>query len=244
MHSSPGLSDGIHFEVLPLKQIPTAPLQPRSYGSTQVNSPRTIFLPTLSEGLLLLDIYAEHVEYLHHIVLISKVGSQIHALHSYLSDTAYSRTHNYPDTSRVPALAPAALILSIFASAAACLAEIRPFALAKSPSLSILSIPEAKICSIQWTKAAFECLEQSRHIGSGSMEDVQATVTVFFLMYNLEGFTARTRTGFGHGFAVARDLGLHRLDFALDRQHRGTERDPVETEIARRVWWHLVASDW
>ncbi len=139
-----GLSDGIHFKILPLKSIPTAHLQLQSRNPTQINGPRTILLPVLTEGLVLLDVYAEHVEYLHHIVLISKVRSQIHSLYSYLSDTTCAPTRDYSVMSMIPALAPAALILSIFASAAACLAEIRPFALERSLSLSIMTISEAK----------------------------------------------------------------------------------------------------
>ncbi|KAL4781991.1 hypothetical protein BJX76DRAFT_369430 [Aspergillus varians] len=43
----------------------------------------------------------------------------------------------------------------------------------------------------------------------------------------------------------ARDLRLHRLDQESDSDIAGNEiGDTVQTEIKRRVWWYLVATDW
>ena len=89
-------------------------------------------------------------------------------------------------------------------------------------------------------KSALDLLDCSRHFGSGCIEDVQASITVFFLIYNLEGFSARARTGVGHGIAIARDLGLHRIDHPTEKK----KRDLLETEMARRVWWYMCAIDW
>lgn len=195
-------------------------------------------LPSLSEALSLLDIYAQYVDYLHHIVLLTKLRSQIYHLYDCLSHSAQLQP---PTNSK---LAPAALITSIFASAAASIAEIRTRSndkiLTVSPALSLMSVAEARACSILWMKATFDHLDYSRHIGSGCIEDVQAIITVFFLIYNLEGFSARARTGFGQGIAIARDLGLHRIDHPTEKK----DRDSMETEMARRVWWYICGTDW
>ena len=48
------------------------------------------------------------------------------------------------------------------------------------------------------------------------------------------------RTGFGHGLAIARDLGLHCIDHPADKK----DKDLAETEVARRVWWYISGTDW
>ena len=108
-----GLMDGIHFEIRPVQEMLARDSSPQALTR---NSARLINLPALSEALILLDVYAEHVDYLHHVLLLDKVRSQIHDLYDCLPQLSYLQ----PNSS---ALAPAALILAVLASAAACVAE-------------------------------------------------------------------------------------------------------------------------
>lgn len=103
----------------------------------------------------------------------------------------------------------------------------------------------ARAVCIVWTKASLDCLEHSRRSGEETLADLQAMITVFFLVYNLEGFSARLRSGLTTGIALARGLGLHRIDHPADRRHIPPHKqNNLELEVMRRVWWHVTATDW
>ena len=240
-----GLSDELIFEILPVDQIYAAYTQPRHQTSIVMDSPRIIIIPPLSEALTFFEIYVEHVDYLHHVLHLSKLRTQIHSFYDYLTSED-SCQHRIPSNADVSLIAPAGLILALFANAAACIAETQskfpPEAPHTAPTwLTLMSITQARACTVQWVRATCVCLERACHAGSACIEDVQATILNFFLMYNLEGCNARARIGLGQGVAMARDLGLHRLDYPGQQQGK---TDPVEMEIARRVWWYVCACDW
>ncbi|KAL4972733.1 hypothetical protein BDW66DRAFT_154440 [Aspergillus desertorum] len=47
------------------------------------------------------------------------------------------------------------------------------------------------------------------------------------------------------GLQMARAMRIHRLDSAPHRERRREQgADMVELEVKRRIWWHMVASDW
>ena len=45
--------------------------------------------------------------------------------------------------------------------------------------------------SIYWVKAALDVLDYTRRTGPGTLEDIQASTILFFLMYNTEGIVAQ-----------------------------------------------------
>lgn len=114
------------------------------------------------------------------------------------------------------------------------------------PQPHIIIDPEtAGTLCILWTKSVLDCLEHGRRSGHESLSDLQAMITTFFLVYNLEGFSSRLRHNIGTGVSIARCLGLHRIDYATDRtQVSHSKRGQLELEIMRRVWWHMAATDW
>lgn len=132
-----------------------------------------------------------------------------------------------------------ALLLTILASAAA----IYQYFPAQVP----LEVSEAAAshASLFWTNAALEMLEISRRTCEGRIEDIQATILLSFLMYNLEGPSVRTRGLFHSALCIARDLSLHRIDGPFN-QSPGVQtcEDRVHAEIKRRVIWHAVSTDW
>lgn len=182
-----------------------------------------VVLPLKAQAINLLHVYHQHIEYLHHITYRPHVRRAL--------DQVYSAIEQ--DTR--PSHDSAALVLSILASSAAL-----QFALADEDILGISPDNAYVVCRV-WAKGAFDCLDHSRRLGQSSLEGLQAAITVFFLMYNLEGFSSRSRVGVAIGLGQAKDLGLHRVD------HSSSASDglcKVDREIRRRIWWHSVATDW
>jgi hypothetical protein len=65
------------------------------------------------------------------------------------------------------------------------------------------------------------------------------------LCTQIEGFAGSFGILAMSGLQMARTMGIHRLDsphFREERRRNGA--DMVDVELKRRVWWHIVASDW
>ena len=135
-----------------------------------------------------------------------------------------------------------ALLLSVFASTA-YYCNIRD-----EVSLLFSTSEESNQAALTWGKAALDILDNSRRTTSGSVEDVQATIVMYFLVLSLEGFSARSRSLMTTALVIARDLSLHRIDAQRHGQQSNSHDDrieiAIEIEIKRRVWWHIVATDW
>ncbi|KAN0089916.1 hypothetical protein V8E51_018495 [Hyaloscypha variabilis] len=84
---------------------------------------------------------------------------------------------------------------------------------------------EANIQTTQWITAFEDVLAISHRTTCLSIEGIQGISIVCFILLNIEGFSRRCRSLFHLTLLLARELDLH-------------------TEIGRRVWWHLVATDW
>lgn len=100
---------------------------------------------------------------------------------------------------------------------------------------------------LPWFRAALDLLDHSRRVLPGSLEIAQAAIILVFLDYNLEGFTSRARAILSQGLQTAKELALHRLDSPAAVRRREitpTIESMIETEMKRRVWWHLVSTDW
>jgi hypothetical protein len=192
-------------------------------------SGQMIYLPQKFQAVAFLDVYHQHIEFLHHVTYTPHVYRTLDLVYEAIE------RHEQPSTGAV------ALLLSLFASAAALMFAIGPSD--EVPGITI-SVDEAQVLSTVWARYAFDCLDSSRRLGLISMEDLQASITAFFLMYNLEGFSGRSRSGMAVALAIAKDLGLHRLDHPDTRQASYQKLDNVELEVRRRVWWHLTATDW
>lgn len=131
-----------------------------------------------------------------------------------------------------------ALLLSIFASTAY-------YWTSRSDCDGLfLTLQDANQVSLLWGKAALDVLEHSCRTTSGSIEDIQATIILSFLFFNLEGFSARSRSLMTTAPITARNLCLHKLD-AQHQERQGNSKDGcIEIEVKRRIWWHIVATDW
>ncbi|KAG6009126.1 hypothetical protein E4U21_003195 [Claviceps maximensis] len=58
----------------------------------------------------------------------------------------------------------------------------------------------------------------------------------------MEGSSVRNRSLVSTSIAMAREMGIHRID--LPGEQRSGTNSPIEIEIARRVWWDNVTVDW
>jgi hypothetical protein len=93
-----------------------------------------------------------------------------------------------------------------------------------------------------WTTQAFDIMDQSRRTTSPSLEDIQASVILSFLAYNIEGAPARSRSVWSSTLSRARELSLHKVD--AKSSTFSTQDDIIVHEIKRRLWWYLASSDW
>jgi hypothetical protein len=78
-----------------------------------------------------------------------------------------------------------------------------------------------------------------------STQALQTFVMLTHLCTQIEGFAGSFGILAMSGLQMARTMRIHRLDsphFREQRQRNGA--DLVDVELKRRVWWHIVASDW
>ncbi|KAI0098933.1 hypothetical protein GGR51DRAFT_576799 [Nemania sp. FL0031] len=198
-----------------------------SSASGRHASKTVITLPTYKTAVMLFDCFEASVDYMCRILHLSTVKSLI--------KTSYIRV------SRNESIPPgqAALLLSLFALSA--------FFYQHKGDMESVTIGNATTClSKYWSRGALDVLEYSARNTSGTLEDIQALILMTYVTYHLDGFTARYRNLLALAVSMARDLGLHRLD--ADRSTSASKdsslRDLIDHEVKRRVYWHLIASDW
>ncbi|KAH8910386.1 hypothetical protein BR93DRAFT_266929 [Coniochaeta sp. PMI_546] len=72
--------------------------------------------------------------------------------------------------------------------------------------------------------------------------EVQAHLILSDLVYNMEGCSTRFRYLHNRALTVSREISLHLIDASLADRNTA-DNDPI-TEVRRRVWWHIVSTDW
>lgn len=197
--------------------------------STSVPSSSLSFLPTLDETLRLFAHYNDEVGYLHHIVHTPTTTTMIHAIYAALP----SRMH-LPST---------ALLLVILAAASHFW----------DPTVGIFDCAaSARRVSRIWLGEALKTLDQSRAATAPALEDVQATIIASYLAYNMQGYSAQFRLLQTTALELARQAQLHKTDAPpgltsssqQQQQQQPRDDDSLRDEMKRRVWWHIVATDW
>jgi hypothetical protein len=196
------------------------PIQP-----PQPDSPRCIWLPEKIEADWLFESYVKNVTYLKHVIHVPSMRTLIDQVYSSILRGEHIIASHV------------ALALSIFTSSAYYFAPSREERSALSTNWEDASQ------AIVLTRSTLDVLEYSRRSTSVSIEDVQATIILSFVMYNLEGFSARARMLGSTAFLMARELALHRIDNPRERE-RTPGIDNIKLEVSRRVWWHIVSTDW
>ena len=183
-------------------------------------------LPTYDHATRIFDDYVRSIDAAQHVIHTPTMRSLIDRLYGQLID------NQKVEPGQV------ALLLSILASVAF-------YSIFDEDTAHLF--PSQQVggeAALQWTKYAMDCLEHSRRTTSGSLEAVQTHIILGFQLYHLEGFSPRVRLLQAHGIAVARDLGLHKTDSTEVSPTTKDQAQIMETEMRRRVWWHVASSDW
>ncbi|KAL2219659.1 hypothetical protein M432DRAFT_545861 [Thermoascus aurantiacus ATCC 26904] len=78
-----------------------------------------------------------------------------------------------------------------------------------------------------------------------STEALQSYTILAHLLAQIDGFSGTFNLVMMSSLRTAREMRIHRLDTPRNREgRRRTGADMVDIEIKRRMWWHLVSSDW
>ncbi|KAL4809096.1 hypothetical protein BDV18DRAFT_94673 [Aspergillus unguis] len=78
-----------------------------------------------------------------------------------------------------------------------------------------------------------------------SVQALQTCMNLAHLCTQIEGLSGSFGILSVTGLQMARSMKIHQLDSAPCRgQRREQGADMVEVEVKRRIWWHMVASDW
>ncbi|CAI6063349.1 unnamed protein product [Clonostachys chloroleuca] len=105
---------------------------------------------------------------------------------------------------------------------------------------------EASAQAASWIKVALEVLYSTQAHSAPSLEYAQGLTILSFTILNMDGVTPRGLSLLFQATAVARELGLHRLDH--QRQGFPSMQFPaitgIRAEVGRRVWWYLASADW
>ena len=183
-------------------------------------------LPTYIVAELLFDNFETHIDHVCRILHNPSIRTLIKG--------HYLKLHRQET---IPAC-EAALILSIFALSAF-------FFPVHGASAVVCTSEDATHLSRLWSRSALDCLDYSQRTTSGSLADAQAYILMSYVTYHLDGPSARGRRFCAAAASVALDLGLHRIDASESRSEDGhSHRDVITQEVKRRVFWHVVATDW
>jgi Fungal specific transcription factor domain len=222
-----GLSDGISWNIETIqKALGTSPSPIEEHTRSLPGLVKSVWLPVHEEAVLLFENYAKNIDYLQHVISAPSVRVILDQVYTHVIE------HQPVESSYV------ALLLSIFASTAY-------YWTSRSDCDHLfLTSQDASQASLLWSKATLDVLEHSRRTTSGSIEDIQATIILSFLVFNLEGFSARSQSLMATALVTARNLSLHKLDAQHQERQSSLQDSCIEIEVKRRIWWHIVATDW
>jgi hypothetical protein len=181
-----------------------------------------VWLPEYHEAKVLLDKYIEDVDFMHHVGHIPTIKIVLEEVYASLARQGHA------DLSQI------ILLLSIFASSTHfwvpndCLRGL------------VLSPEEANRQAPFWIKATQDVLDIAHRITCISIEGIQGAINLMYVVVSQEGISRRGRSLLSMAIQMCRELGLHRLD----HPENASTANSAQSEIGRRVWWYLVATDW
>jgi hypothetical protein len=216
----PFTSDDLVVKIEHIRAIPQAQTYTTQLGKTTP----IVWLPAHTEATVLLESYITHLSYIQHVVHYPSLPATI--------DEVYYQIDNQQHIKRGSLI----LLLSIIASATQVWA---PGGRGNEHSL-FLSSAQATAQTPLWIKATYAVLNAAQNDAVLALESIQGIIILSFVICNLEGVSLRYRALISNGLLLCRELGLHRIDQDSD----SPVDNSLKSEIGRRVWWYLVATDW
>ncbi|KAF2826049.1 hypothetical protein CC86DRAFT_383004 [Ophiobolus disseminans] len=213
--------DDIVFKIEHIRAIPQAPTFIAQLGKPTA----CVWLPTHAEAKVLLAHYIASISCIQHIIHQPSMSAVI--------NDAYKQIEGQQ------ALKPGHIImlLSIIASAThvwVCCED------GKSDGALFLSSAQAHAQTSMWIKASHTVLNAAQNNSAIELETIQGIAILGCVVCNIEGVSLRYRSLLSTAMLLGREFGLHRID------QKSTAKGAVtlRTEMSRRVWWYLVATDW
>lgn len=224
------MSSQFVFDTLSLDQISRHEATIRDQPQPTLGRQKQIILPAYTDARVLFDMYAGYVCHYNNILHIPSFRKTFEGLYVNISRKEAVNTDH------------AALVLAVF-STVMCYVRLSD----ETDLFPAEVTADSESFFLSWFRAALDLLDHSRRVLAGSLEIVQASIILVFLDYNLEGFTSRARAILAQALQTGKELALHRLDSpaAVRRREIAPTIDSlIETEMKRRVWWHLISTDW
>ncbi|KAF7545277.1 hypothetical protein G7046_g9600 [Stylonectria norvegica] len=230
--SESDLSDHIVFRTCPIRLI----TQSSSYvfqnssipsASLTIEPTKCIWLPERDEMKVLVDKYITDMTHMHHIVHDPSLRA--------LVDETYDSLQQSPK----PVVGRILLLLAI------CGYVTFAWTARDCTRCLFANDAEAHSQSMFWVKAALDTMGYCQRNVHTSIESIQGHVILSFVVCNLEGLNLRSQALISTAIIMARELGLHRLDYRHNATSGQTSRlSGLEAEVGRRIWWYLVGTDW
>jgi hypothetical protein len=178
-------------------------------------------LPKIDLARSLLEHYVQAVDCLHR---------EIHAPSTRnLLETTYTLIlHSIP-----PTIESLTLLICIFASSA--------FYIFREDSPS--KFDKLKLNPKQhhiWKETAMKMIMGPEAIFSLSMESLQSTLIMLYLLWDSEGQSERFHALKGLALTKTIQMKIHKMDIKSTDE----EQDMIRQELRRRLWWHLACTDW
>ncbi|KAK0637848.1 putative transcription factor lepB [Lasiodiplodia hormozganensis] len=186
----------------------------------------SIVLPSEAHAVFMFNTYMKSVEHHHRVIH----GPTVRAL--------LSRVYSSLPCGQYPAPGHIALLLVIFASTA------YSWRLSSEEQNLFASSDDCIEAARTWGISAVDILELSRRVTVRSLEDLQAMIIGASTFQYAEGDSRHASFLHTSALALARNLGLHKIDFPARPQTLSSPDAAIENEIRRRIWWHLAARDW
>ncbi|TGO83059.1 hypothetical protein BPOR_0709g00050 [Botrytis porri] len=172
-------------------------------------------LPPRKHATVLFDYFVHNIVWIYHIIHIPTLETHLNRVYDDLDQNLQ------PQNDHV-ALLSTVFALSLYFQGAEPLSETR-----------------------RWTLLAQKALCAANFIGKPTMESIQVVLLIaHHLLPNIGGI-ATFRVLFTTAMHSARSLGFDQLDSTQSKKRRvGKNLNYIELETKRRIWWHIVSTDW
>ena len=111
-------------------------------------------------------------------------------------------------------------------------------------SILVMSSEERMATSEKWSSASLLAASEAQFISHPTLEPLQAITLHNHVLIN-RGTASTYLATLSVAIGMARSMLLHQLDSEQQKQARSRNgTDMVTLELKRRLWWHIVSTDW